>query len=108
MSILPGALRRSQQPVLGKRPPGPWPPWHNKPILTPPGRQCDVEWVPIERLRPGQSEATTWARNMMAPGPSYPALRVHRTMIIMDGHHRYWLLMRGGWRDKVPVVFVIS
>lgn len=24
--------------------------------------------------------------------------------IINDGHHRYWTLVRGGWRGAVPVV----
>lgn len=87
------------------RPRPDWPPWKKKRVYAPEGwRDDEIEWVPIRDLDPAQSRAYT-RDPMKAPGPAYPALIVSKNgKVIADGHHRYWLLMEGGYRGTVPVV----
>lgn len=87
------------------------PPWLNKPISVPPGYSLtDVEWIPISCIKPGrQDRFQTDARPMVAPGLSYPALILGAkggagANTVVDGHHRYFVLLDQGWRGRVPVV----
>jgi hypothetical protein len=86
-----------------------WPPWDGKTVVARSQFPADkVEWVHVATLVPTSTHEATWGRAMTPPKEDrYPALIVeiiddkHR---ILDGHHRYWNLVTGGWRGTVPVV----
>jgi hypothetical protein len=82
-----------------------WPPWIRKGAVAPQGRTDDeIEWVPIGEIRPGHSRTQTWSRQMAASGSSYPALVLTASNLLTDGHHRYYVLIDGGWQGMVPIV----
>ena len=102
---LPGAMTAAHLEAQSMHPP----PWLNKPVVAPPGF-FEVCWIPISCLRPGrQCRYQTASRPMVAPGLSYPALIVGvlgtaGANTIVDGHHRYFVLLDQGWKGRVPVV----
>lgn len=80
------------------------PPWDGKPVVAPKGwTDAEIEWVPIAEIRPCEPKSSTRRRRMTEPGPTYPAL-VLAGKSILNGHHRYYNLVDGGWQGTVPVV----
>lgn len=89
------------------------PPWEGKSVVVPSTRSPvtskvleseDVEWLPIDQIRPVQTRRQTWSRPMNEPGLTYPALTLGADNVIINGHHRYYVLLDGGWRGDVPIV----